>query len=146
MSLRLQLLAAAEAARKLSGPTFCDIRTSQLTIRTRVWSGSYIKDGTPTDTDLVLPAHYPIRFISGEEVNASGGEYSLDDVLVNHITPSNGAGVGYTKEQLSPPKPDNRTEIIYVLTGALEGLYELKDARFHRPFTYQLVLSRRLDG
>lgn len=143
MSLRLSLLAAAENARALSD-TLAGIRTHQLTIRTRVWSGSYVKDGVYEDTDLVLPAHYPVRYVSGQEVEASGGTYELRDVLVNHITPFDGDSVGYTPEQLRPTVEDDRTEIIYILSGPDGGEYSLVDGRFLRPFTYSLVLRRRL--
>lgn len=109
-----------------------------------MWSGTYLNEGTPTDTDLVLPAHYPIRFVSGDEVEASGGQYSLDDVIVNHITPFDLVGVGYTPAQLKPPVTTDNTETIYVITGPMGGIYGLRDARFHRPFSYQLVLRRKL--
>jgi hypothetical protein len=146
VSLRKQLLATAEQFRTLSGPTFADIR-HQITIRTRVWSGSYVRDGSATDTDLVLPAHYPIRNVNTAEVSASGGTYTLEDLLVNHITPYDGVSVGYTDDQLCPPVADNRTEIIYRITnsdGTFKGEYSLVALRWPRPFTKQLVLRRRL--
>lgn len=144
VSLRTSLLAVAEAARKLSGPTFADIRVSQLTIRKRVWSGGYIADGTPTDTDLVLPAHYPVRYVSGDDVEGSGGKYQLGDVKINHITPFDGISTGYTVEQLDPTVSNDRTEVIYILSGPMEGEYALVDGKFDRPFSYTLFLRNRL--
>ena len=144
MSFRTNLLAVVEAARAISGPAGVDIRTNQLTVRTRVWSGNYVREGVFEDSDLVLPAHYPIRRVSGQDIEGSGGTYDLDTVLVNHITPFNGVNVGYTPAQLDPPKRDDRTEVIYVITGPEGGEYELVEARFHRPFSYQLVLRRKL--
>jgi hypothetical protein len=145
VSLRKSLLAAVENARKLSGPTFADIR-HKVTIRKRVWSGEYLRDGTATDTDLVLAQHYPVRHVSQAEVASSGGEYTLEDLIVNHITPTNGAGVGYTDEQLAPTVTDNKTEVIYLVhdaDGNLRGEYSLAELRWPRPFSKQLVLRRR---
>lgn len=144
MSFRTDLLATVAAARALSGPAFVDIRTNQLTIRTRTWDGPYKRQGTYVDSDLVLPAHYPIRHVTGQEVDGSSGRYQLEDLLVNHITPSNGAGAGYTRDQLDPPVAEDRIEILYVVTGPEKGIYSLIDARFERPFTYQLVIRRQL--
>lgn len=142
MSFRTALLATVAAARALSGPSGYDIRTNQVTVRTRTWDGEYIGDGDYTDEDLVLPAHYPVRYLTSGEVSSSGGNYRLDDILVNHITPSDGDTVGYTPEQLRPTVTDNNVEILYVVTGPLAGEYTLVEFRPHRPFTYQLVLRR----
>ena len=143
MSLRTSLLAVVEAARKISGPTGVDIRVDQLTIRTRTWSGTRLRLGTDTDVDLVLPANYPIRLIASHEVHADVGRYEYGDILVNHITPSDGAGVGYTPAQLKPAVTTDNVEILYIITGSHAGTYELVEARTYRPFTYQLVLRRR---
>lgn len=142
MGLRLSLLKTVEAARKLSGPTFADIR-QQLTIRTRVWSGGRLNRGVPTDTDLVLPAHYPIRYLNAQEISSSAGQYEVGDILVDHITPSDGAGTGYTLAQLLPEVLTNDTEIIYVVSGTHPGEYTDVDVRTYRPFTFQLVLRRK---
>lgn len=143
MSFRTALLAVADKFRAVSGPALFDIRTNQLTIRKRVWSGSYIADGVATDTDLVLPAQYPIRHVTGADVASSGGHYTLTDLLVNHITPYNGVGVGYTPTQLVPDITDDRTQLIYVITGPDAGEYDLVEAKFSRPFSYQLILRRK---
>ncbi len=144
MSFRTSLMASIEAARALTGPAGYDIRTHQLTIRTRTWSGEYRGQGTPTDSDLVLPAHYPVRRVSGSDTETSGGRYKVDDVIVRHITPSDGAGTGYTPAQLAPAAPSTNVQIIYVLTGPEGGDYELLEARFHKPFSYELVLRKQL--
>lgn len=146
MGFRKTFLPLAEQFRKISGPSFADIR-HQITIRRRVWSGTYIREGTATDTDLVLPAHYPIRHITAAEVSASGGAYTTEDLLVNHVTPSDGLTTGYTDAQLAPAVTDRKTEVFYVITnsdGVLAGEYTLVELRWPRPFTKQLVLRRRL--
>lgn len=143
MSFRLALLPIIDAARELSH-SVVDIRTHQLTIRTRTWAGPMIGDGTSIDVDFVLPARYPVRMVSGQEVAGSGGRYTLDDVLVNHITPSDGNGVGFTATDLEPLVTAPNVETIYVLAGPDGGEFSLKDGRFLRPFTYALVLTRRL--
>lgn len=146
MSFRTDLLAVVDGVRAISGPTGVDIRTHQLTIRTRTWSGTYVKEGVPVDADLVLPARYPVRNITGQEVEASGGRYLLDDVLVNHITPSNGAGVGFTPSDLRPPITAENVETIYLLDGPYGGEFKLHDANFLRPFSYSLILRRALEA
>lgn len=141
MSLRTDLLKVVEAARTLSGPAFADIR-EQLTIRTRTWSGVAIGDATPSDVDLVLPAHYPIRYLNSQEISSSAGVYEQGDILVDHITPSDGAGVGYTPSQLRPTVTSDRVELIYVVTGNHSGEYHCIELRTYKPFTFQLVLRR----
>ncbi len=142
LSFRLNLLAMVDAARSIAGPLGLDIRTNWLTIRTRTWSGSVLGDGTPTDSDLVLPKHYPIRYITAAEVLSSGGQYEIGDIAVNHITPSNGAGVGYTPTQLKPLVTEDNVELIYLVTGEHGGEYVVKTLETFRPFSYRLVLSR----
>lgn len=144
MSFRTSILAAVEAARSISGPSGLDIRTHQLTIRKRTWSGGAIDVGTPTDEDLVLPPHYPVRLVKASEVNSAAGNYEVGDVIVRHITPSDGAGTGYTPLQLKPRITAHGQEVIYVLTGPHGGEYGLVEIRTHRPFSYDLVLRRSL--
>lgn len=139
-------MAVADAARTLSGPTGLDIRTNQLTIRTRTWSGTYLRDGTATDVDLVLPARYPVRRVSAHEMAASAGVYELGDLSVAHITPFDGVSVGYTQAQLNPTITSNKVEVIYVITGSHAGNYSLKECQTYRPFSYRLILTRRADS
>lgn len=144
MSIRKSLIPVVAKIRALAGPTFADVRINQLTIRTRTWSGAYPQDGTYTDSDLVLPPHFPIRRIESAEVRGVDGAYETGDIIVDHITPSDGAGTGYTLAQLAPRPTTNNVEIIYLITGEHPGEYALVDARSYRSFTYQLVLRRRL--
>lgn len=118
--------------------------TNALTIRKRTWTGGRVgmTDAGYTDEDLVLPARYPIRHLSQQELNSAAGSYEVGDILVDAITPSDGAGVGYTQEQLAPAGTD-ALEIIYVITGEHPGEYALIECRTFRAFTYQLVLRRR---
>lgn len=141
-AFRNNLLAIAEKARSIAGPLGLDIRTNRLVIRTRTWSGDVVHQGTPTDSDLVLPGHYPIRYVAAAEVASSGGTYEIGDISVNHITPSNGAGVGYTPTQLKPPITEDNVELIYLVIGEHGGEYVLRTLETYRPFSYRLVLSR----
>lgn len=143
MSLRTALLKVADAARSISGPSGVDIRINQLTIRTRTWSGTMIGLGTPGDVDLVIPAQYPIRFVTEQEIESAGGRYLAGDLLVDHITPYDGVSVGYTPAQLKPSAPDDKTEILYLIAGPHAGEYAVIDLRSFRAFTYQLVLRRK---
>lgn len=142
MSLRTSLLKAADRFRKISGPDFADIRINQLTVRTRTWSGSVVGEGTYTDSDLVLPARYPVRAMTQQDVFGDAGRYELGDIYVNHITPSDGAGTGYTKAQLLPDVTTNNVEIIHVITGPDGGNYRCIDFQNYRPFSIRLVLRR----
>lgn len=142
MSFRLSLLAMIDAARSIAGPTGLDIRTNTLTIRTRTWSGTQLGEGTATDSDLVLAAHYPIRYITAAEINSSGGQYEIGDIAVNHITPFNGVNAGYTPAQLKPVITVDNVELIYLVVGSHGGEYVIKTLEAYRPFSYRLVLSR----
>jgi hypothetical protein len=143
MSFRTDLLATVAAVRAITGPDDFDVRTNQLTIRTRVWSQGLVRAGLPTDTDTVLPQHYPIRQVTTTEIAGSAGAYEMGDLLVDHITPSDGGSVGFTPRQLAPVINDNATEIIYVITGSHGGEYTKVELRSFRPFSYSLVLRRR---
>ncbi len=144
MTFRTGILAAVDAIRGIAGPSGFDIRTSRVTVRTRTWSGGRRDLGTKTDSDLVLNQYYKIRDLNGREVSGSGGRYSTGDILVDHITPSDGT-IGYTAAQLAPLVTSDASEILYVVTGADPGYYGLVELLTHRPFTYQLVL-RRMNG
>lgn len=142
MSFRTSFLKTVESIRRIAGPSGFDIRLSQITVRTRRWTG---RVGIPpyTDSDLVLPQSYPVRQITGQEAFSSGGKYETDDLLVNHVTPSDGNGTGFSAEQLMPPVTTDDTEIIHILTGSHAGEYTCMDLRNFRPFTTQLVLRKR---
>ncbi len=142
VSFRTNLLTTLDKARSIAGPAGLDIRTNFLTIRTRTWSGSVLSQGTPSDSDLVLNPWYPIRYVTAAEILGSGGQYEIGDISVNHITPSNGAGVGYTPTQLKPLVTADNVELIYLVTGEHGGEYVVKTLETYRPFSYRLVLSR----
>lgn len=143
MSFRTSILATVDAARSIAGPSQYDIRTNRVTIRTRTWDGDFVGAGNYTDSDLDLAPHYPIRYVTTQEIFSSGGAYETGDILVDHITPSDGGSVGYTKEQLHPQPTSDNVEIIHILTGTHAGEYRCLDVRTYRPFTFQLILRRR---
>lgn len=141
MSIRNALLAIAERARSITGAGALDVRPHQLTVRVRTWSGSRVKQGTSLDSDLVLPQHYPVRLVKQIEIDRSGGQIEVGDILVDNITPD---PVGYTPRQLKPLVEANQ-ERIYVLSGPHEGFYSLVELRTFKAFSYSLVLRRRAD-
>jgi hypothetical protein len=143
MSFRTDFYPLLDELRSLAGPSEFDIRLNQLTIRTRTWSGTIVGEGTSTDSDLVLPAHYPVRFMTAQEISSAAGEYEVSDLLVDHITPFDGVSVGYTKDQLRPQPTSDNVEIIYILTGSHAGDYHCMEIRNYKAFTTQLVLRRR---
>lgn len=126
----------ADDARKIAIP----IRTTRVTIRTRVWTGARGR-GTPTVTDVPLAAYIPVRNPTSSEVATSGGQLKMGDVLVGPVTPEF-AGGGYTLAQLEPAATDALTEIVYVLSGAVEGEYRRVADDTTRPFRYMLTLRR----
>lgn len=147
MSLRTKLLKTADKFRRLSGPAFADIRTHQLTVRTRTWTGTIVGEGTYTDSDFVVAPYYPVRAISQQETFTGGGRYNVGDITINHITPFDGISTGYTKAQLYPAAPSNNVDIIHVLTGPNGEVlfYRCIEYQEFRPFTIRLVLRQRAD-
>ena len=152
-SLRLNLLPVVEALRAgIRGGL--DQVPHQLTIRTRTYAGR-VGESPYVDKDLTLPRHYPVHQIETGDVSGPAGKYEVGDIIVDHITPSNGAGVGYTRDQLAPAPEENGVDIIYVLSGPHAGdysLFEIRTAghghsaggRGHGGvYTYTLILRRR---
>lgn len=146
MSFRQNLLKTVDRIKTITGPTGLDVRPHGLTIRKRTWTDA---PGTPgatyTDDDLVLPQKYKIRQISMREISGSGGAYQSGDIVVEHITPSDAAGVGYTPQQLKPSITSDNEERLYLVTGigGLVGEYSIVELRSWKPFAYDLVLTRR---
>lgn len=143
MSFRTEFLGVVDDLRSLAGPDAFDIRLNQLTIRVRTWSGEIVGEGTSSDDDLVIPQKYPIRFVTAQEIFSAGGMYEASDLFMDHITPSDGAGIGFSMDQLRPRVTTNNVEVIYILTGSHSGEYRCVEIRNYRPFTTQLVLRRR---
>lgn len=140
MSLRTDLLPVIDELRGLAGPTQFDIRTTAVSVRTRVWSGGKPGLGSATDTDLVLSPRPKVRELNQSEVAGSGGAFEAGDVRVGPITPQYTGG-GYTIAQIAPDGAAG-TEILYVLTGAIAGLYSRVSVETDRAFRYELVLRR----
>lgn len=143
MSFRISMLPIVDSVRRIAGPDAFDIRLNQVTVRTRTWSGNVVGLGVSSDSDLVLPQRYPVREVTAQDISSSAGKYEVGDVLVDHITPSNGAGVGFSRDQLDPVVTTDNVEIIHLLTGTHAGEYHLIDLRNYRSFTTQMVLRRR---
>lgn len=144
MSLRTELLPVVDTLRALTGPSVLDIRTAQLTIRTRTWSGAEVGLGTASDSDLVLPKQYRVESLTAKEVAGSGGRFSDDAVRVGPVTPAFTGG-GYTPEQLNPGTTLDNVEVIHILAGQVNGWYRLASLRTEKPFSYTMVLNRRRD-
>lgn len=154
MSLRTRILPVFDRLRGLAGPGRFDVRPTKLAIVTRTWAGGYREADPPTSTTpryvdvvLELPQIYRVRQLRTREIAASGGRYEMGDVAVGPITPKyirrDGSMGGFSETELKPDVRDNGVEIIYMLTGAHEGDYELVELRSYDPFGYELVLRRR---
>ncbi len=146
MSFRTIMLDVADTLRALTGPAVFDIRTTQVTIRTRTYVGGRRNSQSAyTDSDLVLPAIYKIKQIKTSEISASGGKYEMGDIAVGAITPR-GDTLGWTVEQLQPKPTSDGVDIIYVLTGedGHAGEYTRVELRSDKPFSYYLILRRTI--
>lgn len=129
-TLRDALLPVADALRQL--PQVFGLRRYGVTIRRRVWSGTYPGDGTPVDQDIVLS---PIPRVRNSFSSSTLSPQALQYILANgnviddryyqiqSITPSyndgNGHAGGYTPQQLRLiTSPDvKNVENIVVIVG-----------------------------
>lgn len=143
----MKQLADGFAGRALQGAGGLDVIADQLTIRARVWSGGAKDVGSASDTDLVIPTIYKISQVTTRLVAQSGGLYEMGDIIAGPITPAWTVGAqsgGFSITQLAPVVSDNSFEIIYVISGAHSGEYQLVEARTFKRFHYDLVLRRRI--
>ena len=142
MTLRTDLLPVVDTLRALTGPGVLDIRTAQLTIRTRVWSGGTVGEGSPTDSDLVIPKQYKVAHLSAKEIASSGGRFEDESLKFGPITPAFTGG-GYAPNDLKPVVTTDDTEVIYSLSGQTSGEYALAALHTEQPFSYMLYLNRK---
>jgi hypothetical protein len=146
MTLRDDLLPVMQTARGvIDGLGF---RTSDVTIEVRFWPSGRI--GTPdatsytVETTLALKNPRPrVRQLSSQEIASSGGQYEQADVRIDKLTPQWAQG-GYTPAQLAPSVDpgDQSREVVYLLTGPLNGEYRLINNSFDRALGYSLVVRR----
>lgn len=138
------VLKCVEAA--LSCPAVAELNaTTQVTVRKTVWSGGAIGKGVEEHADLVLPMIFPVRQVSAREVGSSGGLFRAEDVIVSDLVPAHASG-GYTPAQLDPAQGlaegQRDTEIVYLLSGAIEGVFALVRLDTSSPTAYELTLRR----
>jgi hypothetical protein len=117
-------------------------RTVALTVRTVVWDGHAMGQGTGTPTNVVVTPKPRVQQVTAREVAASGGLFTLEDLKVGPITPDyvcGSASGGYSPAQLDPPGGP-KTEVLYILTGDVDGTYRLLRSEFTKPTGYFLWL------
>lgn len=144
-----QALRTAIYAGSMGSPgSAMNVITSQLTVLLQQWSGGARDKGVANVlSSLTLPPIYPIRLVTVEEVEESGGRFKVGDVKVTHITPFDGVSTGYTAAQLNPVIPPGSVgmERIYRIAAlqpaGISGDYELRAGQFDRTFSYYLVLQ-----
>lgn len=150
MSFRTGLLQRVAAIRK-NVPASLDLRQqNKLTIVVRVWHGTRIGGaGGFTDSKLELVDRPRVKQLTTREIASSGGRYEAGDLRVQHLTPSNGAGVGYTVEQLAPPIEGvaaQRTQVLYLLEGPHRGTYRRIALETTSDVSWHIVLRRTQDA
>lgn len=148
------MLPVFDRLRAKTGPSGFDIRPTSLAIITRRWASGTVgvapdDPSSPAhrDTRLELPAVYKVRQVTTREIASSGGRYEAGDVKLGPITPAytnaDGSQGGVSEVQLKPDG-DEGLEIVYELAGAHAGEYALIALVSTAPFSWWLVLGRRL--
>lgn len=138
------MLDVADTLRALAGPSVFDIRTTSVTIRTRIYPGGRRSSQSAfIDSDFVLPQIYKVQQMKTHEISSSGGKYEIGDVKVGPITPR-GDSLGFTEAQLQPKPSNDGVDIIYVLDGQHAGDYSRVELQSTKPFSYFLILRRRV--
>lgn len=143
MTLRDCMSKVADKVRAIASKASIDERPTAVTIRTRTWTGG--RRGTPgghSDVDVVLTPRPAVVEVTGRDIAASAGRYSISDVKVGPITPAYTGG-GYTQAQLAPDAVASGVEIIYVLAGNVVGEYARIDLSTDLSHSWFLVLRRR---
>jgi hypothetical protein len=80
--------------------------------------------------------------VNERDIASSGGRLKLEDIIVGPITPPYPGG-GCSEAQLAPTVTDDVTEVVYVLSGAVNGEYTLLALSTDRPFRHMLTLRRK---
>ena len=117
-------------------------RTVSVVIRTRTWTGYAMGIAPKTDSDTTITVKPRVRQVTAREVAASGGLFTLEDVRVGPITPDYTCGTdtgGHLADDLDP-EGDPKVEILYLLSGDIEGTYRLIRSDFTKPMGYFLWL------
>lgn len=134
MGIRDDLLPLVDELRAIPGSSDFQLRRYAVTIRRRVWSGTYPGDGTPVDQDIILAPLPRVRnsFSSAtlspqamQYILANGNVisdryYSIDRITPAYIDASNNnTPGGYSPQQLRTiASPDlKNVEEIVVLVG-----------------------------
>lgn len=146
MSLVSSLLPTVDLARGLLDDV--GLRPFQVFLRTRVWSGNVVGDGTATETDTeitVAGSKRPkVEEKASKDVMASGGAISQTTYEVGPLTPDYGTG-GTTSDLIDPPYVLGQ-EVLFVVKGPglPDGgvLCRRKDANQSSPFRWMLTLER----
>ena len=137
MSLVTDLRPVVNAGRQLAADL--GLRSSSVTIRTRVWSGSKLGSGTATDTDVVITPPPKCSEPPARLVGDTVGSYEAGDIIVTKI-----ARDTYAEADLLPPV-DAGTEIIYLVTDLEAGdtrQYRIVGAPSNLNFGWTILLRR----
>lgn len=155
-TLRDAFLPVVDALRGLPGQF--GVRRYAVTLRRRIWSGTYAGDGTPTNQDLVIA---PLPRVRNQFSSANLSPQSLQYILANGsviddrlyqitgITPqytnADGTTGGYRAQDIRMrPSPDVRNvEPVVILVGDDGYLRECVQVLFEqdRPFGYSMLVK-----
>lgn len=120
-SFRENLLPILDRIRALPGAL--DLRTYQVTVRVRDWTGARAGLGTKTDTDTVLlngGKNVRVREVPTKDVVASGGLYTQQDLKVGPFTPD-WSGGGIDEAIIDPVPGSSPREVFFKVTGSGMG-------------------------
>ncbi len=151
LTLRDGLLPALDAIRAI--PDYLGFRLHNVTVVQRVWSGQQIGDGTSTSTSFPLRVNkganpVKVRLVSQKESVASGGVYSVEDLVVGPMTPPYpGSTADHTDPSIfDPPTGSQPTEFFFNVTGPgyrSEGeWFALREKHVDKPLRYTLILKK----
>lgn len=136
-------------------PIASALHTTRCAVVTRTWNDGEIGSGIPVDDQFLLGQECRVSKLTQKEILTSGGEFSFNDVKVEHITPTFPGG-GYSLDQIAPSSQiparaltdglpsDPAVEYFYILSGDINGKYRLITCNDDKALHYTLFL-REID-
>jgi hypothetical protein len=126
-----------------------------VTVRVRTWAGAFGDGGAHTDADLPILPSCDVQLMKPFSAQMSaimmaGGTiedryFKISGLTPRYTDPTTGTPGGYTPQELAPKTDNEKTEVVYLLTGddgiALECTLVAKE--FDDPFEYVLTVREK---